>query len=143
MCILFATREHPDYELIMISNRDEFLERKTHSTCWHNDDFILSPYDLARIGAGQSNDTFGTWTGVNRKGRVATVLNLRICDELDMKRMIGERSRGALPFVFLMIGRAILKTGIHTQSFVSVTQISREQGISTYFTATLKKVVTP
>ncbi|OXB42646.1 hypothetical protein B1J92_I10582g [Nakaseomyces glabratus] len=101
MCILFATREHPDYELIMISNRDEFLERKTHSTCWHNDDFILSPYDLARIGAGQSNDTFGTWTGVNRKGRVATVLNLRICDELDMKRMIGERSRGALPFVFL------------------------------------------
>lgn len=102
MCILFATREHPDYELIMISNRDEFLERKTHATCWHNGDYILSPYDLARSHELGKETVFGTWSGVNRDGRVATVLNLRLSDELDVKRLIGERSRGVLPYIFLL-----------------------------------------
>ncbi|KAL3229965.1 Uncharacterized protein RNJ44_01328 [Nakaseomyces bracarensis] len=102
MCILFATREHPDYELIMISNRDEFLERKTHSTCWHNGDYILSPYDMARSHELGNETIFGTWSGVNRDGRVATVLNLRLSDELDVKRLIGERSRGILPYIYLL-----------------------------------------
>lgn len=96
MCILMATRAHPDYELILISNRDEFLARKTHATCWHNDGFILSPYDLAKTSAEEQ--IFGTWSGINREGKLATILNLKIGSERDTTK---SRSRGLLPFIFL------------------------------------------
>ncbi|QHS73435.1 uncharacterized protein SPAR_G03450 [Saccharomyces paradoxus] len=96
MCILMATTAHPDYELILISNRDEFLARKTHATCWHNDDFILSPYDLAKTSA--EKQIFGTWSGINKEGKLATILNLKIGSERDTTK---SRSRGLLPFIFL------------------------------------------
>ena len=90
MCILFATRAHPNYELILISNRDEFYERKTHNTCWHNNDLILSPYDMTK----QQNDskTFGTWFGINRNGKVASLLNLKLESKSDLKQLVKPRS---------------------------------------------------
>ncbi|CAI4038818.1 hypothetical protein SMKI_06G1660 [Saccharomyces mikatae IFO 1815] len=91
-----ATRAHPDYELILISNRDEFLARKTHATCWHNDDFILSPYDLARTS--KEGQEFGTWSGINKEGKLATILNLKLGSE---RSTIKSKSRGLLPYIFL------------------------------------------
>ncbi|AJS03880.1 YGR127W-like protein [Saccharomyces cerevisiae] len=101
MCILMATRAHPDYELILISNRDEFLARKTHATCWHNNDFILSPYDLAKTSA--EKQIFGTWSGINKEGKLATILNLKLDNEQNNMK---SRSRGLLPFIFLSSHKA-------------------------------------
>lgn len=101
MCILMATRAHPDYELILISNRDEFLERKTHATCWHNNDFILSPYDVAKTSV--EKQIFGTWSGINKEGKLATILNLKQDDQRDPTK---SKSRGMLPFSFLTSRKA-------------------------------------
>lgn len=101
MCILFATRSHPDYKLILLSNRDEFFERKTHSTCWNHDDFILSPYDMAIQKKGYGH---GTWLGINKHGKLAVILNLKVDSPLISKSatVTGEtRSRGFVPLRFL------------------------------------------
>ncbi|SMN18095.1 similar to Saccharomyces cerevisiae YGR127W Putative protein of unknown function [Maudiozyma saulgeensis] len=103
MCILFATRSHPNYELILISNRDEFFERDTHNTCWHTNSSILSPYDMARShsNVGSMSKIFGTWIGINKGGRVANILNLRPADTPSDKSSKGLKSRGIIPFAFL------------------------------------------
>ncbi|CCD25873.2 uncharacterized protein NDAI_0G00970 [Naumovozyma dairenensis CBS 421] len=101
MCILLATTAHPDYELILISNRDEFLQRKTHTSCWHNDDFILSPYDMAKECKYNDKKVFGTWLGINKDGKIATVLNLKLNKSLSLKQLVAPKSRGMLPFVYL------------------------------------------
>ena len=113
MCILFATRRHPNYELIMVSNRDEFYERGTHGICWHSDDFILSPYDTAkRDSTGDPNykETFGTWCGINRKGRVASLLNLQVENCANLKQLVQPKSRGVIPYVFLSNGEDNLES---------------------------------
>lgn len=100
MCILLATNRHPEYKLILISNRDEFFERKTHTTCWNHGGFILSPYDLA-ISNGKQN--YGTWLGINKRGKIAVILNLRVnAEQRKSSNTIAEvRSRGLLPVTFL------------------------------------------
>lgn len=103
MCILFATREHPNYELILISNRDEFFERETHNTCWHNNGYILSPYDMAKkhIDFQDEMGTFGTWLGINRKGRISNILNLRLESSSSLQLLVKPKSRGIIPFIYL------------------------------------------
>lgn len=100
MCILLATRAHPRYDLILISNRDEFFNRKTHETCWHNNGRMLSPYDMATLVGDQEPQ--GTWCGVGRQGKVATVLNLRLESTIDLSRMLTKKSRGKLPSAYLL-----------------------------------------
>lgn len=98
MCLLLASRSHPNYELILISNRDEFFERKAHITCWQDDSHILCPYDVPqRINSKK----FGTWCGINKDGEVATVLNLKL--DQDCQRNHGPQlcSRGKIPTEFL------------------------------------------
>ncbi|CAL9732457.1 hypothetical protein MOUN0_N10550 [Monosporozyma unispora] len=103
MCILLATTEHPDYRLIMISNRDEFFERRTHTTCWHNDNYILSPYDMTKGLYDKEKEVYGTWTGINRDGKISTILNLRLEDENKRFSKNGQKtmSRGMIPFKYL------------------------------------------
>jgi len=77
MCIGFWSLEHPQYALIMCSNRDEFLSRPTAPAHFHSfgaehengpgTGLVLSGRDLL---AG------GTWTGVSRTGRVAFLTNI-------------------------------------------------------------------
>lgn len=101
MCILFATRDHPNYELIVISNRDEFFERETHITTWHDNSTVLSPYDLRTKKAGSAPDSFGTWIGMNRNGRVASLLNLKRDDLPSTRSSKGKYSRGPIAQLFL------------------------------------------
>lgn len=93
-----ATRAHPDYELVLISNRDEFFARKTHDTCWDQEDFILYPYDMSLV---TPNHNFGTWLGVNKNGGIGTILNLRL--EVDSRITQGSclKSRGRIPLSYL------------------------------------------
>jgi uncharacterized protein with NRDE domain len=89
MClILFAFRQHSDYPLVVIANRDEYYARPSRDAHW---------WDDADIYAGRDLEAKGTWLGVNRKGRFAAVTNVREPGGMQA----GKRSRGDLPRNFL------------------------------------------
>ncbi|KAK6462409.1 NRDE protein-domain-containing protein [Scheffersomyces coipomensis] len=94
MCILIATTRHPDYPLILLSNRDEYFRRPTqpaHFRPLNEQDKILSPADLGRLENG-------TWIGITTTGRIAVLLNYR---ETDSNHSLSEISRGVLPLEYL------------------------------------------
>lgn len=70
MClVVIAHRIHPDYPLVVVSNRDEFFERPTEALhVWDTNSKILAGKDLK---AG------GTWLGGNRFGKLAFLTNVR------------------------------------------------------------------
>ena len=72
MCIALISTAHPAYRLILIDNRDEFLNRPTDPARWwpqpHGD--VLSGRDMLR-------DVHGTWLGVTRSGKIAVLTNYR------------------------------------------------------------------
>lgn len=89
MClILFAYRQHADYPLIVIANRDEYYARPTRDAHWWED---------ADIFAGRDLEAGGTWLGVNHRGHFAAVTNVR--EPGGMKP--GKQSRGALTSDYL------------------------------------------
>lgn len=70
MClVLCAINQHPQFPLIILSNRDEFYQRSSMAADYWP--------DQQRIFAGQDLVKHGTWLGVNRGGRVALVTNYR------------------------------------------------------------------
>lgn len=92
MCILLSTTDHPDYPLIILSNRDEFFARPTQLATLRtlkNGTQLLAPLDLAR-------PEHGTWIGVTSLGRVAVLVNYR-----EMGLIVSEVSRGILPLEYL------------------------------------------
>ncbi|AET37487.1 uncharacterized protein Ecym_1242 [Eremothecium cymbalariae DBVPG len=105
MCILLATTDHPDYKLILISNRDEFYERRTHVTCWHQDGVILAPYDISNSenasDASKAELSYGTWLGINRVGHVSVLLNLKEVSEAVNPGAGNRKSRGNVTVAFL------------------------------------------
>lgn len=85
MCLItFAYKQHPDYPLIVLSNRDEFYARPSQYAHFWSDE--------PRIFAGRDLQSFGTWLGVTKDGRFAAVTNYRDPTLPD----IGEKSRGYL-----------------------------------------------
>ncbi|KAK9238430.1 NRDE protein-domain-containing protein [Lipomyces kononenkoae] len=93
MCILLLSTAHPKYPLILLSNRDEYLNRPTAAAdFWPapNDD-VLGPRDLAR-------EQHGSWIGITRTGRLAILLNYR---EQHPEGKINLLSRGILVKHFL------------------------------------------
>ncbi|KAK9315136.1 NRDE protein-domain-containing protein [Lipomyces starkeyi] len=93
MCILLLSTSHPKYPLILLSNRDEYLNRPTaRADFWPapNDD-VLGPRDLAR-------EQHGSWIGITRTGRLAVLLNYR---ETKPDDTISLLSRGILVKHFL------------------------------------------
>jgi len=85
MClILFAYRIHPVYQLIVAANRDEFYQRPTApARFWEDHPDILAGRDLEKMG---------TWMGVTKTGRFASLTNYRDPKEITN----GKRSRGEL-----------------------------------------------
>ena len=94
MCVVaFAWQTHPRWRLVLAGNRDEFHARPTAALArWpaggrlHND-----------ILAGRDLQSGGTWVGLDRRGRVAVVTNVRN----GYARPHEGPSRGALPTAFL------------------------------------------
>jgi uncharacterized protein with NRDE domain len=70
MCVLaLAWNVHPRYRLLLAGNRDEFHERPTAA---------LSHWEPARdVLAGRDLRSGGTWAGLDRRGRMAVVTNVR------------------------------------------------------------------
>ncbi|KHF40273.1 NRDE family protein [Halalkalibacter okhensis] len=89
MCLLsVGLHVHPDYDLILVSNRDEFFERKTkRAHIWQENPDVVAGKDL-ELG--------GTWLGVTKTGRLAGVTNVR--EPFKQERM---KSRGVLVTDFL------------------------------------------
>jgi uncharacterized protein with NRDE domain len=85
MClILFAYRTHPDYELVVAANRDEFYARPTAPLAFWD--------DAPEVLAGRDLQAGGTWLGITRAGRFAALTNYR-----DPARLLPEApSRGRL-----------------------------------------------
>ncbi|KAL4862882.1 hypothetical protein BDV12DRAFT_190103 [Aspergillus spectabilis] len=88
MCIALISTEHPDYSLIIINNRDEYLRRPTApASFWPSPNtHILGGRDLART-------TQGTWMGITQSGKVAVLTNYR---ESTTDAATGQQSRGAI-----------------------------------------------
>mmetsp|Transcript_10553 Transcript_10553/g.19228 ORF Transcript_10553/g.19228 Transcript_10553/m.19228 type:complete len:296 (-) Transcript_10553:47-934(-) len=85
MClVVFGWDVHPEYRLIMASNRDEFYARPTDRASWWKSGKILS---------GRDGLSGGTWLGVSPTGRFAAVTNYR--DGL-VPESTHARSRGLL-----------------------------------------------
>jgi uncharacterized protein with NRDE domain len=70
MCtVIFSYQQHEEWPLIIAANRDEFYERPTRTMHWWKDnDDILAGLDLKLNG---------TWFGIHKNGRIATITNHR------------------------------------------------------------------
>lgn len=93
MCILLTTTAHPDFPLLLLSNRDEYLARPTQLATvrsTNKDTKLCSPLDLAR-------PEHGTWIGVSSDGRLAVLVNYR-----EKEKITGKVSRGILPLEYLV-----------------------------------------
>lgn len=90
MClILFAWRAHPEHALVVAANRDEYFERPAQPAAFWD--------DAPELLAGRDLSAQGTWLGVTRAGRFASITNYRNPAE----RMATAPSRGRLVTDFL------------------------------------------
>lgn len=70
MCLLaMSYRAHPGYDLVLITNRDEYFERPAEEAHFWKD----SP-DLL---AGRDVKSGGTWMGISRTGKFGLITNFR------------------------------------------------------------------
>ena len=89
MCVVaLAWNAHPRWRLLLAGNRDEFHARPTAA---------LAPWPGMGLLAGRDLQSGGTWVGLDRRGRVAVVTNVR--DGIPPPH--DGPSRGALPVSFL------------------------------------------
>lgn len=72
MCIALISTAHPDYKLILIDNRDEFVNRPTAIASWWPEPSsdVLGGRDLLR-------EVQGTWLGITKSGKIAVLTNYR------------------------------------------------------------------
>nr|WP_010131803.1 NRDE family protein [Microbulbifer agarilyticus] len=90
MCLLLiAYRQHPQFPLLVLANRDEFYARATQAA---------GPWHDQPITAGRDLEAGGTWLGVAPNGRVAAVTNMR---EPAVPEPDDALSRGEIPVNFL------------------------------------------
>ncbi|KAG7087931.1 hypothetical protein E1B28_011977 [Marasmius oreades] len=100
MCIVFWTFDHPDYSLILCSNRDEYLSRPTKDAAFHSFEHDHEAHSNApgAILSGIDEMGGGTWLGLSRTGKVAVLTN--ITEAFDPSVIT---SRGSLVSSFLLL----------------------------------------
>lgn len=105
MCInFFSLNSHPNYSLVMASNRDEFYDRPASPlSWWANNTKILAGKDDASV-VGKN----GTWLGANNTGGFSAITNIRAPNE----KNIDLRSRGELTIGYL-------ESGLKPEQYVS------------------------
>jgi len=110
MClILIGWQSHPDFPLVIAANRDEFYTRRTRPAAWWG--------QSVSILAGRDEEAGGTWLGINRRGRVAMLTNVRAPQERNTRAP----SRGLLVLSALQSGgplsQWVKETARASQSF--------------------------
>jgi uncharacterized protein with NRDE domain len=93
MCIALLSSAHPAYKLILIDNRDEFVNRPTAVANWWP-----SPHQNVLGGCDLLREVQGTWLGVTKTGKMAVLTNFR---EENQKPAGEGVSRGAIIREFL------------------------------------------
>jgi uncharacterized protein with NRDE domain len=95
MCIALLSTLHPYYRFILLSNRDEFLNRPTAPAHWWQapNTHVLGGRDLQRSKQG-------TWLAITKQGRIAVLTNFREEGDTYLPR---DKSRGAIPNAFLTV----------------------------------------
>ncbi|KKA26145.1 hypothetical protein TD95_003647 [Thielaviopsis punctulata] len=98
MCIVLLTTTHPDYALVMIDNRDEFILRPTSRPEWWTHQAghkVLSARDMQRAEKG-------TWLGITKEGSFAVLTNYRETNLNDINHPVhAKRSRGGMVTAWL------------------------------------------
>lgn len=85
MClVVFAWQTHPQYQLVLAANRDEFHDRPALELHWWP--------DQPKLLAGRDLQAGGTWLATSKNGRFATVTNYRE----GQPKKTGLQSRGDL-----------------------------------------------
>ncbi|KAJ5647119.1 hypothetical protein N7490_003491 [Penicillium lividum] len=122
MCIALISTAHPDYSLIVIDNRDEFLHRPTSEPDWWPEpySYVLGSRDLAR-------STHGTWMGVTKQGKLAVLTNYR---EDKACQAIGQYSRGVIVNNWLTSPPREQTTHSFVQSMVASEEAKQVGGFS-------------
>ncbi|KAJ5759647.1 hypothetical protein N7520_006803 [Penicillium odoratum] len=122
MCIALISTAHPNYSLIVIDNRDEFLHRPTSEPDWWPEpySYVLGSRDLAR-------STHGTWMGVTKQGKLAVLTNYR---EDKACQAIGQYSRGVIVNNWLTSPPKEQTTHSFVQSMVASEEAKRVGGFS-------------
>ena len=92
MCIALLSTAHPEYPLVLLSNRDEFLDRPTASAHWWK-----TPHDHVLGGRDLQRPEQGTWLGLTRDGRIALLTNFRE----EGQEIARDKSRGAIVSAYL------------------------------------------
>ncbi|SPE20536.1 conserved hypothetical protein [Burkholderiales bacterium] len=110
MClILIGWQSHPDFPLVIAANRDEFYARRTRPAAWWGQSVSLL--------AGRDEEAGGTWLGINRRGRVALLTNVRAPQERNARAP----SRGLLVLAALQtaspLGQWVKEGARAAQSF--------------------------
>jgi uncharacterized protein with NRDE domain len=96
MClIVIGWRVHPEYPLVVLSNRDEFYARRTRPAAWWG--------QAVSLLGGRDDEAGGTWLGINRRGRLALLTNVRAPSE----RNPHAPSRGLLVLSALQSGQSL------------------------------------
>ncbi|EXJ93894.1 hypothetical protein A1O1_02287 [Capronia coronata CBS 617.96] len=72
MCIALISTAHPSYRLILIDNRDEYLNRPTDPAKWWP-----APHTNVFGGRDMQREVRGTWCGVTKGGKIAVLTNYR------------------------------------------------------------------
>ncbi|KAK7681627.1 hypothetical protein QCA50_015361 [Cerrena zonata] len=77
MCVGFWSLEHPQYALILCSNRDEYLSRPTAPAHFHSFGNIGPDTESEKtILSGRDLRAGGTWLGVGLDGKTALLTNI-------------------------------------------------------------------
>ncbi|MFV8781222.1 NRDE family protein [Microbulbifer sp. SA54] len=112
MCLLLiAYRQHRDYPLLLLANRDEFYHRPTATA---------KPWQDLAVIAGRDLEAGGTWMGIAPGGRVAAVTNMR---EPGAPTPADVLSRGEIPVQFLT-------SSLPPQDFAGVLPAPRYRGFN-------------
>jgi len=101
MCVGFFTLEHPEYALILCSNRDECLARPTTEAHFHSfgdqDQKANQSQPHGNVLSGRDARAGGTWLGINRSGHIALLTNVT-----EPTQTMYTSSRGHLTSSFLL-----------------------------------------
>ncbi|GAB7361974.1 hypothetical protein MBLNU230_g2011t1 [Neophaeotheca triangularis] len=94
MCITLFTTAHPAYSLILLSNRDEFLNRPTARADWWK-----PPHENVLGGRDLQRTEKGTWLGITKEGRIASLTNFRE-EGVEISK---DKSRGGIVNAYLTL----------------------------------------
>ncbi|KAF2165840.1 hypothetical protein M409DRAFT_67160 [Zasmidium cellare ATCC 36951] len=95
MCISVFSTAHPEYPFILISNRDEFINRPTLRADWWD-----TPNDHVLGGRDTKRKERGTWLAMTKQGRITILTNFR---EKGDTHVDMSKSRGGMPNAFLTV----------------------------------------